>query len=474
MQAAQELPSAARRAWTRSSPARRPTPAFREALIADLEAALAREGYEPHAAGCSTSCAGATRRTRSRVGSAREPRRRRARGQPDEEYSELPAWSLPKDAVGRIALPAEWPERVTREWAWGGATGKGVRVCILDSGVDQAASGGRRTRERRRDLRRATTRTVLVEEDTGGRSLRARHGLRRDRPLDRARVRRCTSVRVLGAGFTGTGPVLLGGLRYAVEQGFDVINMSLSTTKKQFAGMLHELADSAYFKRSVLVASAHNMPVESYPWKFSSVHLRRQPRGGGSVDLLLQPEPPVEFFGRGVDVEVAWLGGATINASGQQLRDAASRRDLRADPEQASGADAVPAQERAVPDGVERRGWEVTGQGDELRAAVAAGVVGSGDAFRELLAAIVEVARQIFRARGLVDPPARRGGDELVFEAVAGEGEQELIGLRFPAGTGIAGWVLSTRTPLDPRRRPEGPALREGRRGGTPATCLRA
>src|SRR5438128_11832569 len=48
----------------------------------------------------------------------------------------LPAWSLPKDAVDRIALPTEWPERVTRDWAWGGATGEGVRVCILDSGVE--------------------------------------------------------------------------------------------------------------------------------------------------------------------------------------------------------------------------------------------------------------------------------------------------------------------------------------------------
>ncbi len=38
--------------------------------------------------------------------------------------------------------------------------------------------------------------------------------------------------------------------------------------------------------------------------------------------------------------------------------------------------------------------------------------------------------------------------DELVFEAVAGYGEDMLIGLRFPSDTGIAGWVLSTRTPL--------------------------
>ena len=54
----------------------------------------------------------------------------------DASQAALPAWSLPKDAVDRIALPDDWPERVTREWAFGGSTGEGVRVCILDSGVD--------------------------------------------------------------------------------------------------------------------------------------------------------------------------------------------------------------------------------------------------------------------------------------------------------------------------------------------------
>jgi GAF domain-containing protein len=84
----------------------------------------------------------------------------------------------------------------------------------------------------------------------------------------------------------------------------------------------------------------------------------------------------------------------------------------------------------------------------ELQAAVAAGVVGSEESFRALLAAIVEVARSIFGARAssilLVDQET----DELVFEAVVGEGEDELLGMRFPAGKGIAGWVLATRTPL--------------------------
>src|SRR4051795_4516208 len=50
---------------------------------------------------------------------------------------ELPAWSLPAAAGEAIHMPSNWPERVTREWALGGATGAGVRVCILDSGVER-------------------------------------------------------------------------------------------------------------------------------------------------------------------------------------------------------------------------------------------------------------------------------------------------------------------------------------------------
>jgi GAF domain-containing protein len=85
---------------------------------------------------------------------------------------------------------------------------------------------------------------------------------------------------------------------------------------------------------------------------------------------------------------------------------------------------------------------------DDLRAAVAAGALGSEDSYRALLQSIVEVARAIFGARAssvfLFDEPS----DELVFEAVAGEGAGELIGQRFPSSTGIAGWVLVTRQPL--------------------------
>jgi GAF domain-containing protein len=85
---------------------------------------------------------------------------------------------------------------------------------------------------------------------------------------------------------------------------------------------------------------------------------------------------------------------------------------------------------------------------DDLRAAAAAGVLAAEEASESLLQSIVEVARAIFSARAssifLLDEQT----DELVFAAVAGEGQGELVGRRLPSGTGIAGWVLVTRQPL--------------------------
>jgi GAF domain-containing protein len=74
--------------------------------------------------------------------------------------------------------------------------------------------------------------------------------------------------------------------------------------------------------------------------------------------------------------------------------------------------------------------------------------MGAEKDYRQLLQSIVEVARAIFRAKAssifLLDEET----DELVFEAVAGEGSESLVGRRFPSSTGIAGFVLVSRQPL--------------------------
>jgi subtilisin len=229
----------------------------------------------------------------------------------------LPAWSLPAGEAERIAIGVEWPERVTREWALGDSTGEGTSVCILDSGVErghplvgelEGCVAVSKTEDGRIDV------SEDQEGDLCGHGTACAGIVRALAP--KASLH---SVRVLGAGFKGSGPVLLGGLRWAIEQGFDVINMSLSTTKRQFAELLHELADSAYFRRTVLVASAHNMPVESYPWRFSSVISVGSHEEPDPLTFFYNPAPPVEFFARGVGVEIAWVGGGKIRSSGNSF-----------------------------------------------------------------------------------------------------------------------------------------------------------
>src|SRR4051794_34558159 len=54
----------------------------------------------------------------------------------DRPVADLPAWSLPADVAAAQTVSADWPVRITREWAWGGSPGSGGCVAIVDSGVD--------------------------------------------------------------------------------------------------------------------------------------------------------------------------------------------------------------------------------------------------------------------------------------------------------------------------------------------------
>ena len=87
-------------------------------------------------------------------------------------------------------------------------------------------------------------------------------------------------------------------------------------------------------------------------------------------------------------------------------------------------------------------------EGSSYQEAVAAGMLPSEESHQALLQSIVDVARAIFGARASSIFLLDRATDELVFEAVSGEGEGDLVGMRIPSSTGIAGWVLVTGQPI--------------------------
>jgi subtilisin len=231
--------------------------------------------------------------------------------------AEIPAWALDAEAAERNRVRTPWPHAVSREWAWGGSDGTGSRVCLVDSGVDadHPLVGG---------VERSVVPVagedgeyLIGDDDAGDVSGHgtACAGIIRTLAPGAA----LTSVRVLGPDITGTADDLLAGLEWAVEQRFDVISMSLSTRKRAIVGDLYRLADAAYFGNSLLVACAHNLPVESFPWRFASVLSVAGHAGRDPFEIHCNATPPVEFYARGVDVEVAWSGGTTITATGNSF-----------------------------------------------------------------------------------------------------------------------------------------------------------
>lgn len=226
-----------------------------------------------------------------------------------------PAWTR-ESAVLRLPGAVSL-EDLSPAWAWGGATGKGVRVAVIDSGVESDHP----YLEGCVDVEAG----IEVKMDTDGQT--ADHPGPHDDSFGHATAvagiihslapeARITSVKVLGSGLGGKAASFLRGLGWAVEQGFDVINLSLGTTRRDWALPFYEVCDQAYFRGCMVVTAANNVARTSFPSLYGSVtsvacNLSKDP-----YRFHYNPDPPTEFLARGIDVEVAWRGGEYAQGTG--------------------------------------------------------------------------------------------------------------------------------------------------------------
>ena len=230
----------------------------------------------------------------------------------------LPAYS---SQFAPETLPALLPTMplggITADWAWGGATGAGIRVAVIDSGIDASheAIGGR------------VSRFVQVREEPEGLVCETEphgdscgHGTA-CASIIRALAPDCElySVKVLGPGGSGRAAVFAAGLRWAIENGAHVCNLSLGTTKRDHYAVFHELADLAYFRNVALVAAANNMPQPSFPSVYASVISVASHDIDDPHLFYANPNPPVEYGAHGVNVHVAWPGGGWKTVTGNSF-----------------------------------------------------------------------------------------------------------------------------------------------------------
>jgi subtilisin len=214
--------------------------------------------------------------------------------------------------VPRIDLP------IDKDWAWGGATGAGVTVAVVDSGVDAAHPAvGAVERGIALQWDREAEEVVSTEgphEDLFGHGTACAGIIRRAAP--EAAI---WSVRVLGSRLTGKGVVFAAGLRWAIKEGAQVVNLSLSTGREDYYGLFHEIADEAAFAGVVLVCAVNNVPAPTYPAQFSSVISVAAHDGQDPFALDVNPAPPTDFGAPGIDIRVPWLSGTTVVSTGNSF-----------------------------------------------------------------------------------------------------------------------------------------------------------
>lgn len=228
-----------------------------------------------------------------------------------------PAWSeaFRPEVLQPVSVPGIG---LTSEWAFAGASGAGVDVVVVDSGIDAthpavgSVAGGVAMSWDREDER-----VIMTEgphDDLFGHGTACAGIIRRAAPDCRL-----LSVRVLGERLSGKGQVFAEGLRWAIRSGARVVNLSLSTGKQEFFGLLHEVADEAYFAGVTLVCAVNNVPAPTYPSQYASVVSVAANDADDPFALDCNPSPPAEFGAPGIDVEVPWLDGATIVATGNSF-----------------------------------------------------------------------------------------------------------------------------------------------------------
>ena len=219
--------------------------------------------------------------------------------------------------IGSGLVPGEVePLQISDDWRL--ATGRDVTVAIIDSGIDASHPdlNGKivESVEARVDGKR-----VVFEPCDAGDS--AGHGTACAGIVTGiASDAKIYSVKVLGAGGLGDGQAFLAGLEYAINKRYQIINLSLGTTKPQFFVPLHDLLDRAYQAGCVVVAAANNLPQPSFPSIFSSSLI--------SVVKSAENDPMnfgfrfgevIELTAPGVNVRTAWPNGGYRNLTGNSF-----------------------------------------------------------------------------------------------------------------------------------------------------------
>ncbi len=123
-------------------------------------------------------------------------------------------------------------------------------------------------------------------------------------------------LRVLGGNNRGSGEAMIAGFEHAVRSEAGLFNMSLAASEKYLPRM-SALAEDAYRKGKVIVASRRNMPLQDDGFPAALIPcVGVDNEGKGPEGRWLYRNDVIEYSAHGVDVPVAAHGGGYTTMTG--------------------------------------------------------------------------------------------------------------------------------------------------------------
>jgi subtilisin family serine protease len=200
-------------------------------------------------------------------------------------------------------------------------TGKGVKVAVVDSGVDNThpdidgwCKGGA-VIERWGEY--------LIVGDYDAKDMFG-HGTAVASIIKNvAPDAEVYSVRVLGSNLSSKSEIIIHGLNWALEQGFHVLNCSFGTTSLNYLQHYKDVVDKAYCRNVLMVAACnnHDYNVPELPSAFPPVVSVDFLRGelADPLRFFLRAGHLIEFIARGDNLRLPWLEHKYITTKGSSF-----------------------------------------------------------------------------------------------------------------------------------------------------------
>ena len=199
---------------------------------------------------------------------------------------------------------------------FGSLTGLGVKIAIIDSGVDSEypeigpiAQGI--------NIRIGSKGQIIWGTDYADQS---GHGTACTGIIHQiAPDAKKYIIRIFEQSLVADGRLLIAALRWVIDQGIGVVNLSLGTTDRQYLEPMRELCRKAARENIILVAAAHNRGIESYPAILPDV-IGVQGRPMSTVnDFYFEKNNHIECIAHGGEQVLCWKNSSKVIMAGSSF-----------------------------------------------------------------------------------------------------------------------------------------------------------